>query len=125
MSMVITHKKMPPNYVESPANRILLDFDYGDTIEATNGEELYRGILFMHYWDEIFLYCSHKLFKEGLFMRINTVGDAKNKIFVASTRIVLVEKYTMNKTYPKDSEGDIILNGNRSEMDEARNKYRK
>jgi hypothetical protein len=116
---------IPNNYCDTATSRRLLQFDCGDTIEVKSDEETHKGIFVMHYWNEIFIYESDKIFYSdpdtGLFIRIQT---GYKRLEISTTRMVLTEKYIIEKKYPIGSGGDIILRENYLEMLEARKQYR-
>jgi hypothetical protein len=125
---------MVPEYNDNIINHMLMEYDYGDTIELicnVNEDNIdgAKGILLIQHPSLIYLYVSDKMFfsgenNEGLLMTINT-DVSFNSMTIETTRMVLTEKYILGKRYPHSSEGYRLMCASQEKMLQTRSKYRK
>jgi hypothetical protein len=125
-----------PYYKNSIANKMLLNFDQGDTVEIFINNESRSGILFMHQESQALLYLNDKLYLNeknrnnkledkylediyGVFMCVTTDLEPYNTFKVVTTKMVLTEK-SIIRAVKKEEEAYNIYVKNIKDMKETR-----
>ena len=125
-----------PYYKNSMANKMLLNFDQGDTVKIIINDESHSGILFMHQEIQALLYLSDKLYINernrnnkvedeylediyGVFMCVTTDLEPYNTFKVMTTKMVLTEK-SIIRAVPKNEKAYEIYIKNVKDMKETR-----